>query len=229
MTGRVRLRMVFSSPVRAHRFLEDVAAQLADVEGVTVQDGDYPGRMPWLWIPTVNGHIGLGDGAEFGERGVFMQAYEFADPDENEVVFVGDLTRVCEGGEVAETVAMARSYLAGPSVAGRHELRDLWRQLDAALQVEQRQLQPKPQQPRLVSRYGSRVLPRQVGAAVLRVRGRLDVSRPDPLAQRVVAAVTENRHGVQRRRPMHERVPEPVRDDADLPALTLAGRFAHVV
>ncbi len=51
VTGRVRLRTVFSSPVRAHRFLEDVAAQLADVEGVTVQDGDYPGRMPWCGSP----------------------------------------------------------------------------------------------------------------------------------------------------------------------------------
>ena len=45
MKGRVRLRPVFSSPARAHRFWADVAAQLADVDGVTVQDGDYPGQI----------------------------------------------------------------------------------------------------------------------------------------------------------------------------------------
>lgn len=104
-----------------------------------------------------------------GERGVFLQAYKFADPDEKEIVFAGDVTRFCEGGGVGETAAMTQSYLAGPSVAGRNELRDLQRRLGAELQIEQRQLQPEPQQPRLVGRDDSRP-PQRVTAKNRRAR-----------------------------------------------------------
>jgi hypothetical protein len=48
---------------------------------------------------------------------------------------------------------------------------------------------------------------------------------PDPLAQRVVAPLPQRRDRVQRRRPVDQGVPKPVRDDAQVSALalTLAG------
>ena len=114
--------------------MESVASELTEVAGVTVQDSEHPGGMPWLRIPTSTGEVDVWDGAEVGERGVFIQAYEIPDPDADWPAFVGDVTRVCEGGGVAETVAMIRSYLdSGPSVAGRQRLLDLQAQLDQAL------------------------------------------------------------------------------------------------
>jgi len=56
------------------------------------------------------------------------------------------------------------------------------------------------------------------------MRGGLDVPRTDPLAERVVAGVPEYRHRIQRRRPVHEGVPEPMRDDTDLPVFALLAR-----
>ena len=46
----------------------------------------------------------------------------------------------------------------------------------------------------------------------------------DPLAQRVVAAVAQHRHLLQRVRPVHQGITEPVRDHAQVPLLgTLPG------
>jgi len=102
------------------------------------------------------------DGAEVGERGVFIQAYEIPNPDADWPAFVGDVTRVCEGAGVAETVAMIWSYLAGPSVAGRQRLLDLQAQLDQALEVEEGKLQPQPEQPGLLGGHRCRVCTGQV-------------------------------------------------------------------
>jgi len=108
----------------------------------------------------LDGQVDVWDGAEVGGRGVFIQAYEIPDADEDWPAFIGDQTRVCDGGGVAETAQLIRSYLAGSSVAGRQRLLDLQAQLDQALQVEEGKLQPKPQQPpglprRLPGRPGS--------------------------------------------------------------------------
>ena len=158
------VRALLANPWRVRYFLEQVAQALGDegIAGVTVEHDGLPHTSPWVRIPTSTGHVAVWDGAELGERGVFIQAYELAGPFGTEVDFAGDITRVIEGGGVGETVALTRSYLAGPSVAGRDELRDLRRRLDKALAVEERQLKPEPQQPSLVRRDGGRVGPREI-------------------------------------------------------------------
>jgi hypothetical protein len=80
------------------------------------------------------------NGAEVGEHWLFMMAFEFADEQRQQVCFVGDCSRVIEDGGVDETVALLRSYLAGPSVAGRAERRDLRRRFAEALQAGEPQL-----------------------------------------------------------------------------------------
>lgn len=135
---------------RTREFLEQVAVALSDdaemvegaerVEGVTVEDGQQRGSLPWLRVPTATGHVEVWNGAEVGQHGLFIGAYEFADEHRQHVCFVGDFVRVVEDGGVGETVALLRSYLAGPSVAGRAERRDLRRRLAEALQVEEGQL-----------------------------------------------------------------------------------------
>ena len=149
------VRALLANPWRVRYFLEQVAQALADegIAGVTVEHDGLPHTSPWVRIPTSTGHVAVWDGAELGERGVFIQAYELAGSFGTEVDFAGDITRVIEGGGVGETVALTRSYLAGPSVAGR---------LEKALAVEERQLEPEPQQPSLVGRDGGRVGPREI-------------------------------------------------------------------
>ena len=153
------VRALLANPWRVRYFLEQVAQALGDegIAGVTVEHDGLPHTSPWVRIPTATGHVAVWDGAELGEHGVFIQAYELAGPFGTEVDFAGDITRVIEGGGVGETVALTRSYLAG-----RDELRDLRRRLDKALAVEERQLKPEPQQPSLVRRDGGRVGPREI-------------------------------------------------------------------
>jgi hypothetical protein len=57
-----------------------------------------------------------------------------------QVCFVGDCVRVVEDGGVEETVAVLHSYLAGPSVAGRAERRDLRLRLAHTLHIEEGEL-----------------------------------------------------------------------------------------
>ena len=128
---------------RTREFWEEVATALSGderVEGVTVEDGQEGGSLPWLRVPTATGHVEVWNGAEVGQHGLFMTAFEFADEQRQQVCFAGDCVRVTEDGGVSETVALLRSYLSGPSVAGRAELRDLRRRFAAALQVEEGQL-----------------------------------------------------------------------------------------
>ncbi len=99
MKGRVLRRPLFSCTDRFRSFLESVAAELAEVEGVSVRDGDHPGGMPWLRIATSTGQVDVWDGAEVGERGVFIQACEIPDPDEDWPASIGDQTRVCDAVE----------------------------------------------------------------------------------------------------------------------------------
>ncbi len=117
MKGRVLRRPLFSCTDRFRSFLESVAAELAEVEGVSVRDGDHPGGMPWLRIATSTGQVDVWDGAEVGERGVFIQACEIPDADEDWPASIGDQTRVCDGGGVAETAQLIRSY--GGPIRGR--------------------------------------------------------------------------------------------------------------
>ena len=137
------LRLEVVRARRTREFLEEVAAALSGderMEGVTVEDGQQRGSLPWLRVPTATGHVEVWNGAEVGQHGLFMAAYEFADEQRQQVCFAGDCVRVTEDGGLGETVALLRSYLAGPSVAGRAELRDLRRRFAAALQIDEGQL-----------------------------------------------------------------------------------------
>ena len=66
------------------------------------------------------------DAEELGEHGLAVQAYEFADADENDVTYARQVAWIGERASVRDAVAVIRRYLASANARG--------------LQVEQRQL-----------------------------------------------------------------------------------------
>jgi len=94
-------------------FLARVAAQ---VEGAQVRPGESPELCEWIRIPTARGYVGVWDAEELGEHGLVIQAYEFTDPDQQDVSFAGEVAFVHERASADETVAAVLGYLAGPSV-----------------------------------------------------------------------------------------------------------------
>ncbi len=116
--------MIGGSNEHTRLYLEAVAPS---IDGAAPLQGDAPGSCQWLRVPIPRGHVGVWDAEQFGEHGLAVQAYEFTDVDENDVIYAGEVAWIGERAPVEEAVAVIRRYLAGPQVIrGSH--------------VEQRQL-----------------------------------------------------------------------------------------
>ena len=154
--------MIGSTNAETNAFLDQLAA---DLIGSETFGGVSPGFCHWLRIPVTGGYVGVWDAEEVGERGLLVQALEHVNQDEaDDVTFAREMVLVCEHADVPTTLAIIRDYLAGPSVAGRPGVESAGSPVGSPVgtQVEQRQLQPQPQQPGLVRRYGCRVRPRHI-------------------------------------------------------------------
>ena len=132
--------MIGTTREQTRQHLQAVAAQIG---AATLLPGDSPGFRDWLRIPIPGGHVGVGDAEELGEHGLAVQAYEFADADENDVTYAGQVAWIGERAPVRDAVAVSRRYLATANARGS--------------QVEQRQLSAQPQQPGLLRSDGGRV------------------------------------------------------------------------
>jgi len=104
-------------------YLEAVGAYF---DGSDIRGPEGPGYHGWLRIPTPGGHVAVSDAQELGERGLAIQAFEFADAEENDPNFFGEIAWIGERAPVQEAVTAVLSYLASPNVRYSH--------------VEQRQL-----------------------------------------------------------------------------------------
>jgi len=145
--------MIGNTPRETALFLSQVAA---DVEGAEVRQGEDPGLCEWIRIPTGRGYVGVWDAEELGEHGLFIQGYDldFGDGDTDagaEVTFAGAVDWIHERATVEVAVEIVCRYLEATA-----------ERLTRQSHIEQWQLRPEPQQPRLVSRYGCRVRPGQV-------------------------------------------------------------------
>lgn len=84
--------------------------------GSDIRGPEGHGYQVWLRIPTPRGHVALSDAQELGERGLAVQAFEFADAQENDPNFFGEIAWIGERAPVQEAVIAIRGYLASPNV-----------------------------------------------------------------------------------------------------------------
>ena len=77
------------------------------IDGAAPLQGDAPGSCQWLRVPIPRGHVGVWDAEQFGEHGLAVQAYEFTDVDENDVIYAGEVAWIGERAPVEEAVSAA--------------------------------------------------------------------------------------------------------------------------